>query len=135
MRDEVIIYDKNSNTGVRDAKYYSGEDTNRISVQYHFSPRLSNLTQVSGIEGHFARRFKYFWVDAFASTMNTIFEEVSENKTGKSQATGAKPDDLGESFLTLGLGLTYRFKFFMHFKEFDRLFQTVSAFGTYHRVY
>jgi hypothetical protein len=131
LRDDTIIYDENDETGVRDAKHYTGSDKNRFHLAYHISRRLRNAAQFRAFEFMYARRLESWWLELMVNKLDTRFEEVSENKSGTAIGAGAKPDDLDMSFLIFGAGVSYKFKLHNHWSVFDNIYHTASAYATY----
>lgn len=126
LRDDIILYDFNEKTGVKDNKHFTGTDVGRFGISYFTGQRVRDLGSFRSLEASYSHRLKELWLSGFIAKMDAQFEDITENKAGES-----KPDDLGESLLNFGFGIEYRFKFFHHWFETEHFFQSVNAYLTY----
>ena len=60
LRHESMIYDLNTDLGIRDQRKYTGEDNNRLSVAGHISGDYEHFDEIFGFEANYMRKTSWF---------------------------------------------------------------------------
>lgn len=140
LRNESMIYDFDSNLGIKDQRRWTGQDKNRISLAGHLSFDYEHLTQTQGADFNYMRRadnHSQFWYGFQIFTHKTRFDAITQNPSAtsstntNSDAKKPRPNDAKESILAGGLGVGYRFKFFLDFLDTENVFESVDVFANY----
>lgn len=135
LRNESMIYDFNTNLGIKDQRQYTGNDRNRFSVAGHISGDYEQLSDLFGGEITYMRRSTYFtqiWYGAQLFQHKTVFDAITQNQEEgddpNAEASFQRPGDAKSTVMGLGLGVGYRFKLFLDFFETEDVFESVDVF-------
>lgn len=135
LRDESMIYDFNTNLGIKDQRQYTGKDRNRFSVAGHVSGNYEQLTDLLGAEIQYMRRSEYFtqiWYGAQFFQHKSVFDAITQNPTAStapnSEGSFQRPGDAKNTIMGLGLGVGYRFKLLLDFYPTEDVFESVEVF-------
>lgn len=140
LRDESMIYNFNSNLGLRDQRKYTGTDKNKLAVAGHISSDYEHLDNLLGFEVNYLRRSQAYdkiWWGAQFFTHNAKFDAITQNHSeGSSTNTGSeaanqRPSGIENSVMGAGLGMSYRFKLLLDFWDSEDVFETIDVFGNY----
>lgn len=140
LRNESMIYDLDSDLGIKDQRRWTGQDKNRISLAGHVSFDYEHLTEIQGLEFNYMRRaqnYSQFWYGFQVFRNQARFDAVTQNPDAtsstntNSDAKKPRPNDAKEAILAGGLGVGYRFKFFLDFLETENVFEQVDVFANY----
>jgi hypothetical protein len=140
LRNESMIYDFDSSLGIKDQRRWTGQDKNRISLAGHVSFDYEHLTEIQGLDFTYMRRaqnYSQFWYGFQIFRNQTRFDAVTQNPSPSSStnvnsdAQKPRPNDAKEAILAGGLGVGYRFKFFLDFFETENVFESVDVFANY----
>lgn len=134
LRDESMIYDLNTNLGIKDQRRYTGTDNNRFSIAGHINGNYEQPTDILGVEVNYMRRstryHQAFWGAQFFHH-KTYFDAITQNhSTGgaNSEASFQRPGGTKNTVMAFGLGAGYRFKLLLDFYETEDVFETVDVF-------
>ena len=135
LRNESMIYDFNTNLGIKDQRQYTGSDRNRFSVAGHISGDYEQLSDLFGGEVTYMRRSTHFtqiWYGAQFFQHKAVFDALTQNqKEGddpNAESNFQRPGDAKNTVMGIGLGVGYRFKFFLDFFETEDVFESVDVF-------
>lgn len=135
LRNESMIYDFNTNLGIKDQRQYTGNDRNRFSVAGHLSGDYEQLSDLFGGELTYMRRSTFYnqiWYGAQFFQHRTVFDAITQNQTGgedpNAEASFQRPGDAKSTVMAFGVGVGYRFKFFLEFFETEDVFESVDVF-------
>lgn len=139
MRHESMIYDLNSDLGIKDQRRYTGADKNKFSLAGHLNGNYEQLTDILGLElnyMHRSERYDRLWYGAQFFQHRTYFDAITQNSTATSSDPNAeanirRPADSKASVLGLGLGVGYRFKLLLDFFQTEDVFESIEVFGNY----
>lgn len=135
LRHESMIYDLNTNLGIKDQRRFTGGDRNRFSLAGHVSGDYEHLRDILGIEANYMRRstrYHQMWYGAQIFRHKTYFDAISQNQTASAQ-TGSegsfqRPGNVDNNVLGIGLGVGYRFKLLLDFYPTEDVFESVDVF-------
>lgn len=133
LRHESMIYDLNTDLGIRDQRKYTGADRNRFSLSAHLSADYEHLDDILGIDFtyfHRSERYDRIWWGLHAFRHSTAFEAVTEKQSD--EAPG-RPGNQKGTISGLGLGLSYRFKLLLDFWPTENVFENIDVFVNYLR--
>jgi hypothetical protein len=135
LRNESMIYDLNTDLGIKDQRRFTGTDRNRFSVAGHLSGNYEQLTDLLGAEVTYMRRttrYNQIWWGGQFFQHQTQFGAITQNQTTgsnvNSDANFVRPDDAKQTVMGLGLGVGYRFKLLMDFFETEDVFENIDVF-------
>lgn len=134
LRDESMIYDLNTNLGIKDQRRYTGTDRNRFSLACHISGNYEQPTDILGGEVNYMRRserYNQVWWGAQFFHHKTYFDAITQNPTTggvNSEASFRRPGGTENTIMAFGLGVGYRFKLLLDFYETEDVFETVDVF-------
>lgn len=134
LRDESVIYDFNTDLGIKDQRQYTGTDRNRLSVSGLINGNYEQVADMVGADVMYMRRstrYNQIWYGAQLFQLRTAFDAVTQNprKGGaNSDATISRPGSTKENILAFGLGVGYRFKLLLDFYPTEDVFETVDVF-------
>lgn len=135
LRNESMIYDFNTDLGIKDQRRYTGTDRNRFSVAGHINGDYEQLGDLLGGELVYMRKSSWFnelWYGAQFFSHRSVFDAVTQNQKENSgegdEANFQRPGDSKNSIMAFGLGVGYRFKFFLEFFDTEDVFETVDVF-------
>ncbi|HXH74795.1 MAG TPA: hypothetical protein VNJ08_07500 [Bacteriovoracaceae bacterium] len=134
LRHESMIYDLNTDLGIKDQRQYTGTDRNRFSLALHLSAGYEHFSELIGLEGTYMFRTKkydqIFWGAQFFRHQ-AHFDAISQNPTiggAQSEASFPRPTDVKDTVLGFGPGVGYRFKLLLDFFTTENMFETVDVF-------
>jgi hypothetical protein len=134
LRNESMIYDLNTDYGIRDQRRYTGSDHNRISIAGHINGSYEHVSDLLGIEFNYMRRSERYhqgWWGIQAFTHRTFFHNLSVNPSSGHEAQFQRPRHVKNGIWGAGPGLGYRFKFLQDLLNTDEIFETVDVFANY----
>jgi hypothetical protein len=142
LRDESMIYNLNSDLGIRDQRHYTGSDLNRLAIAGHVNSGYEHPNYILGAEASYMRRstrYHQAWWGAQIFSHRAQFKAITRNSRAASSNKNAesntrRPGDTRDSILAGGLGAGYRFKFFLDFLRTEDWFETVDVFVNYIRM-
>lgn len=133
LRNESMIYDLNTDLGIRDQRKYTGTDRNRFSLAGHLSADYEHLDEILGLDVTYLRRSERYdriWWGAHFFRHQTTFGAVAEQQSD--EAPG-RPSNQKETVTGVGLGLSYRFKLMLSFWQTENVFENIDVFVNYLR--
>jgi hypothetical protein len=135
QRDESMIYDFDSELGIKDQRRYTGTDRNRISIAGHISGDYEHFSNIVGGEINYMRRstrYNQIWWGAQFFQQKTVFDAITQNHTSGTNANSeskyVRPGGTKDTIMAAGLGVGYRFKLLMEFFPTEDVFETVDVF-------
>lgn len=134
QRNESMIYDLNTNLGIKDQRRYTGTDRNRLSFAGLLNGNYEHPIDLFGAEVNMMRRssrYHQIWYGAQLFQHRTQFDVVTRNPNSSganSEGSFDRPGDAKNSILGLGLGVSYRFKLLLDFYPTEDVFETVDVF-------
>lgn len=140
LRDESMIYNFNSNLGLRDQRKYTGVDKNKFAVAGHISSNYEHLDNLMGFEINYLRRSSRYdkvWWGGQVFNHNAKFDAITQNHASfkstnpGSEAANQRPNGVDNTVMGAGLGLSYRFKLLLDFWDTEDVFETVDVFANY----
>ena len=140
LRDESMIYDFNSDLGIKNQRKYTGTDHNKLAIAGHISSQYEHLDNLMGFEINYLRRsssYDKIWWGAQFFSLNAKFDAITQNHNpGNSANTGSeaqnqRPNGTDNSLMGAGLGMSYRFKLLLDFWNTEDVFETVDVFANY----
>ncbi len=142
LRDESMIYDLNTDLGIKDQRTYTGADRNRFSVAGHVNSGYEHPASILGFDAsimHRSTRYNQVWYGAQIFNHSAEFGTITRNSRGSSSNSGAesnfdRPSSQKENILAGGLGAGYRFKLLLDFFETEDWFETVDVYVNYLRL-
>ncbi len=135
-----MIYDFNTDLGIKDQRRYTGTDRNRLSLAGHVSGDYEHFSDIIAVDFTYMRRterYNQIWYGLQVFQNNTYFDAITQNQEPQ---TGDNPNDESQiqrpnntkaSVFAGGLGVGYRFKFLMDFFQTENVFETVDVFVNY----
>ncbi len=140
LRDESVIYDFDTNLGIKDQRQYTGSDSNRLSLAGHVSADYEHVNSNMGIDVtymHRTKRYNQIWWGAQFFYNKAFFDAITQNpKVKTTDSTNAdsrtpRPNDAKENVMAGGLGVGYRFKLLLDFFPTEDVFESVDVFANY----
>jgi hypothetical protein len=140
LRHESIIYDFNTDLGLRDQRRYTGTDKNKASFSGHLSSDYEHFNELMGLEFNYMRRttrYDQIWYGFQLFNHRTYFDAVTSNRRplagddSNSESQFQRPGQTRASVLAGGLGVGYRFKLLLDFFHTENVFETIEVFGNY----
>ena len=135
LRHESMIYDFNSDLGIKDQRRFTGTDRNRFSVAGHISGDYEHLNEMLGAEVTYMRRtsrYNQLWWGLQFFRHQTYFEAITNNRTIGSNPDAEnnfqRPSDAENTVMGAGLGVGYRFKLLLDFFETEDMFESIDVF-------
>jgi hypothetical protein len=135
LRHESMIYELNTNLGIKDQRRYTGTDRNRFSIAGHVSGNYEQISDILGGEITYMRRttrYNQIWWGAQFFQHNAYFDAISQNSRAggnpNSEASFIRPGDTKNTVMGLGLGVGYRFKLLLEFFPTEDVFESVDVF-------
>lgn len=136
LRNESIIYDLNTDLGIKDQRRYTGSDRNRLSIAGHINGDYEHVADLFGGEVNYMRRstrYNQIWWGAQFFQHRTNFDAITQNasasSTPNSEGSFQRPGDTKETVMGLGLGVSYRFKLLLDFFPTDDVFENIDVFA------
>jgi hypothetical protein len=140
LRNESMIYDLNTDLGIKDQRRYTGTDKNKFSVAGHISADYEHFNDILGIDFNYMRRsdrYNRIWYGFQLFQHRTFFDAITQNKEASagddpnSDSQFQRPNNTKNNLLAGGLGVGYRFKLLMDFFPTEDVFETVDVFANY----
>ena len=131
LRNEMMIYDLNTDLGIKDQRKYTGTDKNRLSFAGHLSGDYEHLTETMGADVTYMRRtdnYDRIWWGFQFFQHRTRFDAVAEPQTDEAPT---RPGDARGILTAAGLGLSYRFKLLLDFWPAEDRFENIDVFVNY----
>jgi hypothetical protein len=138
LRNESMIYDFDTDLGIKDQRQYTGQDRNKISFAGHVSGNYEHFNNLLGAEFsymHRSTRYNQIWYGFQAFQHNATFDTVSTNRTPSTgvnvndESNFHRPGDAKNTILGLGLGVGYRFKLLLDFFQTEDTFESIDVFA------
>jgi hypothetical protein len=136
LRHESMIYDLNTDLGIRDQRKFTGEDKNRLSVAGHISGDYEHFDEIFGFEATYMRKTSWFnelWWGFQIFQHRTYFDAITQNHTSgtnpNSEAQFQRANGVKNTVLGLGPGVGYRFKLLLDFFETEDVFESIDVFA------
>lgn len=140
LRDESMIYDLNTELGIKDQRKYTGTDRNKFAVAGHVSGNYEQLTDVLGFEVNYMHRtqkYNQIWYGVQFFQLNTYFDTITQNQAAQSgdnandESQFQRPNNVKNKVFAGGLGVGYRFKLLMEFFPTDDVFENIDVYAIY----
>lgn len=140
LRHESMIYDFNTELGIKDQRKYTGSDSNKLGFAGHVSGDYEHFNNIIGFELnylHRSTRYNQLWYGAQFFQHHTVFEAITQNQTPASgdnandESQFQRPNDAKNTVMGLGPGVSYRFKLLMEFFPTEDVFETVDVYLNY----
>ena len=134
LRHESMIYDLNTDLGIKDQRRFTGLDWNRFSLAGHVNGSYEHPQDLYGIEAsyfHRSKRYNNIWWGAQFFNHFSRFGNVSNNATTGSEAAFKRPNNTKNSIRGLGLGVSYRFKLLLDFYPTEDVFENIDVMINY----
>jgi len=137
LRHESMIYNLNTDLGIKDQRQFTGTDYNRFSGAFHTSGDYEHLTELQGFELNYMRRtqnYNRIWWGAQAFQHNTRFNAISQNHTlnagdnANADSRFRRDGNSKNNILGMGLGVGYRFKLILDFFQTEDMFESIDVF-------
>ncbi len=136
LRHESMIYDLNTDLGIRDQRKFTGEDKNRLSVAGHISGDYEHFDEIFGFEANYMRKTSWFnelWWGIQIFQHRTYFDAITRNHTSganpNSEAQFQRASGVKNTVLGVGPGVGYRFKLLLDFFETEDVFESIDVFA------
>lgn len=136
LRHESMIYDFNTDLGIKDQRRFTGNDRNKFSIAGHFSGDYEHWNDILGGEVSYMRRstrYNQVWWGAQFFQHATYFDAITQNRKTSSSNVNAesnyqRPNDTKNTVMAAGLGAGYRFKLLLDFFPTEDTFESVDVF-------
>lgn len=135
LRNESMIYDLNTDIGIKDQRRYTGTDRNRFSIAGHINGNYEQVTDILGAEVTYMRRsarYHQAWWGAQFFQHNTYFDTITQNHmasaTPNSEGSFPRPGNVKNAVMAAGLGAGYRFKLLLDFFPTEDVFESIDVF-------
>jgi hypothetical protein len=135
LRNESMIYDFNTDLGIKDQRRYTGLDRNKFSIAGHISAQYEHPLDILGAEISYLHRstsYHQLWWGAQLFQHRTYFNTITQNRSPSaspnSEGSFSRPGSTKNSVSGLGLGAAYRFKFLLDFLHTEDVFEMVEVF-------
>ncbi len=140
LRHESIIYDFNTDLGIKDQRTYTGTDSNRLSLGGLVSGEYEHINNILGFElnyMHRSERYNRLWYGLQYFQLKSVFGAITQNQTSaigdnaNDESQYQRPNDAKNSLMGAGLGVGYRFKLLMDFMPTEDVFESIDVFLNY----
>lgn len=140
LRDESVIYDFDTDLGIKDQRRYTGNDSNRFSIAGHISADYEHVNSNMGVDFtymHRTKRYNQIWWGFQLFHNRAFFDAITQNPKAKvgdsanADSQTPRPNDAKENILAGGLGVGYRFKLLLDFFPTEDMFESVDVFANY----
>lgn len=135
QRHESMVYNFNTDLGIKDQRRYTGEDRNRFSLAGHISSDYEHPNRLFGGEVTYMRRttrYNQIWWGAQFFQHSTYFSSITQNvsSSGVLNSEGSfKRGNYEKNMVRgLGLGVSYRFKLLLDFFPTEDVFENIDVF-------
>lgn len=136
LRHESMIYDLDSDLGIRDQRRYTGSDRNRFSIAGLVNGNYEQISDVVGGDVTYMRRstrYNQIWYGAQFFTQKVTFDAVTQNRSTGVEASYQRPGGTKDTIMAGGLGVGYRFKLLLDFYPTEDVFEQIDVFANYMR--
>lgn len=140
LRHESMIYDLNTDLGIKDQRKYTGTDRNRLSATGMVSADYEHFNDLVGFDLTYMRRTERYnrvWYGLQFFQNRTYFDSITQNQEVESDdKPGAdsqfqRPNNTKASVFGGGLGMSYRFKLLLDFFPTEDVFENLDVFVNY----
>lgn len=135
LRNESMIYELNTNLGIKDQRRFTGTDRNRFAIAGMINGNYEQVADVFGGEISYMRRstrYNQIWYGAQFFQHRAYFDAITQNHTSGSNPNGEaafqRPGGVKDTVMAAGLGVGYRFKLLLDFYPTEDVFETVDVF-------
>jgi hypothetical protein len=134
LRHESMIYDFNTDLGIKDQRQYTGTDKNRFTAALHIAGDYEHLYEIMGGEINLMRRttaYHQLWWGAQFFQHRAYFQNITQNSSvggTDSEASFHRPSDVKDKLIGFGPGVGYRFKLLLDFFQTEDTFESVDVF-------
>ncbi len=131
---ESMIYDFNTELGIKDQRQYTGSDNGRFMASLHLSGQYEHLSELLGFEINYLAKtssYDHIWWGFQLFQHNTYFKTITQNPTSGgsgSDSTYVRDNSVKNKILGFGPGLGYRFKLLLDFFPTEDTFETIDVF-------
>lgn len=140
-KQDLVVNTLNYETGIVKDQHSVYNDSSALSFLVHGNLKLNKVSELKMFEVNYSANLSnYTWLVLSAAQLTGTFGSIAENKTsgntGNSSAeiNFVRPEESSVSILSLGAGLSYRYKFFPEIFEWENVFETVGAMITYNQL-
>jgi hypothetical protein len=133
LRSESVIYDLNTELGIKDQRRFTGSDKHKIAMAGHLSGQYEFLTDLLGAELNYMYRldrYNRIWIGAQIFQHQSFFDSVAKNRSSE-DSTVSRPNNTNIGLMGYGPGMSYRFKLLLDFIETEDVFETIDVFINY----
>lgn len=140
LRDESMIYDLDTDLGIKDQRTYTGTDSNRVALAGHISSDYEHFNDLIGFEFnymHRTSRYNRIWWGMQFFQHKTLFDAITQNQPAEDgdnpndESQFQRPNDVKTNLFAGGLGVGYRFKLMMDFFQTEDVFENIEVFVNY----
>jgi hypothetical protein len=134
LHNESMIYDLNTNLGIKDQRRFTGTDLNRFSVSGHVNGSYEHPQDLYGFDAtymHRMKRYNRIWLGGQFFNHFSRFGTVSDNSTVGTEAGFKRPGTAKNTIMGAGLGVSYRFKLLLDFFAMEDVFENVDVYANY----
>lgn len=134
LRNESVIYDLNTDLGIKDQRRFTGADWNRFSVSGHVNGSYEHPQDLYGFDAtymHRTKRYNQIWWGGQFFNHNSRFNTVSDNSSTGVESGFRRPGNSKNSIMGVGLGLSYRFKLLLDFWNTEDVFENIDVYANY----
>lgn len=138
LRNESMIYDLNTDLGIKDQRRFTGQDRNRFSLTGLVSANYEQFNSALGGDVTYMRRtqrYNQIWWGGQFFMQNVHFDAVTQNRTTGTNPNGEqafqRPGGTKDTVMAGGLGVGYRFKLLLDFFETEDVFENIDVFANY----
>lgn len=132
---ESMVYNFDSNLGIKEQRTYTGSDRNKVSISGHLSGNYEHLNQLLGGEISYQRRtvsYDQLWWGARFFQYQTKFGNITQNhptsSVPNSEGNIQRDNNSKNNVTGIGLGLAYRFKLLLDFYRTEDVFEMIEVF-------
>jgi hypothetical protein len=134
LRNESMIYNFNTDLGIKDQRTFTGDDKNRLSLSFHVAGDYEHIYEILGGEVNYMTRsneYDRLWWGAQVFQHRAYFQNITENVSiggANSEASFQRPLDVKDTILGFGPGVGYRFKLLLDFFNTEDTFESIDVF-------
>ncbi len=134
LRHESMIYDLDTDLGIKDQRRYTGEDRNRLSISGHVSANYEQFGDLFGGDIAYLRRstrYHQLWWGAQFFQHRTYFDAITQNPANSgtnSEGSFQRPGDVRNTVMGVGLGVGHRFKLLLDFFPTEDVYENIDVF-------
>ncbi|MBA2404245.1 MAG: hypothetical protein H0V66_05700 [Bdellovibrionales bacterium] len=140
LRHDSMIYDLNTDLGIKDQRKYTGNDNHKFSVAGHIAADYEHLSDILGIEFSYMFRTKKYnriWYGLQFFQHRTYFDAITQNQApepgdnANDESQFQRPNNVKNNVFAGGLGVGYRFKLLLEFFDTEDVFETIDVFANF----